>query len=177
MRRRAYLRRPSTAIYPPRLNTLLLCERSSLRLRPLPTRGTRADRDLGRTRTDVVSSPSATLRRKYPPAQFRVTRSTTGMPMSIKVPHPTVAISECWHRGRLALLPPRGGAEVESQVANHIETEARPGPAALDFVSRTAADLSCHSGVRIIRISSLVSPGPSRSLPGPRPVTCQPSRA
>ena len=34
-----------------------------------------------------------------------------------------------------------------------------------------------HSGVRIIRISSLVSAGASRSLPGQRPTSRQPSRA
>jgi len=33
-----------------------------------------------------------------------------------------------------------------------------------------------HSGVRIIRTSSRLSSGASRSLPGQRPVTCQPSR-
>jgi integrase len=40
-----------------------------------------------------------------------------------------------------------------------------------------AAGPDGHSGVRIIRISSLVSSGASRSLPGQRPVTRQPSRA
>src|ERR1700733_14750997 len=43
--------------------------------------------------------------------------------------------------------------------------------------SRRAAGLNGHSGLRIIRISSLVSSGVSRSLPGQRPVTSQPSRA
>ena len=43
--------------------------------------------------------------------------------------------------------------------------------------SGPAAGPDGHSGVRIIRISSLVSSGASRSLPGQRPVTRQPSRA
>lgn len=34
-----------------------------------------------------------------------------------------------------------------------------------------------YSGVRIMRISSLVSPGAKRSLPGQRPVAVQPSLA
>jgi len=38
------------------------------------------------------------------------------------------------------------------------------------------ANLTGHSGVRIIRISSLESSGASRSLPGQRPISFQPRR-
>ena len=55
------------------------------------------------------------------------------------------------------------------------KSDAQAGGATWAVAARPAFP-DGHSGVRIIKISSLVSSGASRSLPGQRPIVRQPSR-